>query len=178
MLKATLYLFREPEKADYKYGRKFQAVRLDMPAPKRARRRPWCPYKRIPIPFVTKVPEDGSRVKFSIEDRECVERCGARRLCQFCGESLDAIIVFLGGETATSLRLFRQAPFHEECARFAVATCPYLRNTYDPQFATFCRRFEMRLAEYPYTEPGQITVMKAFVAHAIVRVEPVGKWAA
>lgn len=146
--------------------------------PSRALGRPWCTKRRIPIPFVTKVPDDGSRVKFSIEDRKQVEKCGRKSLCQFCGQKLDAIIVFLGGETATNLRLFRQAPFHEQCARYAVSACPYLRNTDDPQYATFCRRFKMQPAEYPLTVPGQITIINAFTAHAVIRVEPVGKWGA
>jgi hypothetical protein len=78
------------------------------------------------------------------------------------------------GSTAVST-----GPFHEECARFAVATCPYLRRTDDPQFATFCRRYAFVPATFPLTSlDGRPTQMRAFMAHAIVRVEPVGKWAA
>lgn len=147
--------------------------------PARARRRPYCPHRKIPIPFVTKIPEDGSRVKFAIEDRKRVALCGRKALCQFCGTKLDPVIVFLGGPTATDQRLFRQAPFHEECARYAVETCPYLRRTDDPQFATFCRRFTMVKANFPMTTiEDRDKAIDAFMAHAIVRVEPVGRWAA
>lgn len=145
----------------------------------RANRRPCCPRSRLPIPFVTAVPGDGSPIKFAIEDRSRIAECARKSLCQFCGTALDALIIFVGGTTATDQRLFRQAPFHEECARFAVATCPYLRRTDDPQFATFCRRYAFVPATFPLTSlDGRPTQMRAFMAHAIVRVEPVGKWAA
>lgn len=150
-----------------------------MNVPDRARRRPCCPYRRIPIPFVTLFPGDGSRVKFSVEDRARVRECGRKQLCQLCGTALDPVIVFVGGETATIQRLFRQAPFHEQCMRYAIATCPYLRRTDDPQFATFCRRFEMGLAHFPFGAiEDRNTAITAFVPHAIIRVEPVGKWIA
>lgn len=150
-----------------------------MAVPPRARRRPHCPFMRMPIPFVTLVPEDGSRVKFSVEDRARVKQCGRKSLCQFCGTPLEAVIVFLGGETATSQRLFRQAPFHEECARYAIARCPYLRRTDDPQFATFCRRFKMVMANFPFTDVElRNAAIEAFTVHAVIRIEPVGKWIA
>jgi hypothetical protein len=139
-------------------------------------RRPFCPRRRIAIPFVTHVPEDGSPIKFAVEDRKRVVECAKKHLCQLCGLALDAVLVFMGGETATRLRLFRQAPFHEPCARYAVRACPYLRNTDDLQFATFCRRYEFLPAEFPLTSlNGKTTIMKAFAARAIIRVEPVGK---
>jgi len=148
-----------------------------MNVPDRARRRPCCPFRRIPIPFVTKVPDDGARVKFSIEDRQNVKRCGRKSLCQFCGLALDPIIVFLGGETATLDRLFRQAPFHEECARYAIATCPYLRRTDDPQFATYCRGYKMMLARYPFSAiEDRNRAITSFIPRAIIRVEAVGRW--
>jgi hypothetical protein len=147
--------------------------------PMRANRRPWCPRSRLPIPFVTLVPTDGSPVGFAVEDRTRVAECARKQLCQFCGTGLDATIVFVGGEIATRQRLFRQAPFHDECARFAVATCPYLRRTDDPQFATSCRRFKFVPADFPLTSlDGRVTIMRAFKASAIVRIEPVGRWAA
>jgi hypothetical protein len=146
--------------------------------PQRAVRRPFCPRRRIPIPFVTLVPADGSPVQFAIEDRTRVAACARKKLCQFCGTALDPIIVFIGGPTATQQLIFRQAPFHEECARYAIATCPYLRRTDDPQLATFCRRFEYLPTAFPLTVLGQTTVINAFAARAVVRVEPVGRWAA
>ncbi len=115
-------------------------------------------------------------MKFAIEDRKRVERCGRQRLCQLCGLKLVYPIVFLGGPTATDQRLFRQAPFHEPCARYAVATCPYLRNTNDPQLATFCADFKMELADFPLAVPGQVTRINAFFARGVIRVEPVGRW--
>lgn len=146
-----------------------------MIVPGRARRRPCCPFRRLPIPFVTKVPDDGTRVKFSIEDRKRVKECGRKQLCQLCGLPLDAVIVFLGGEMATEQRLFRQAPFHEVCARYAITACPYLRRTDDPQFATYCRRYEMVQAVFPIAEIEHRNALQtAFVAHAIIRVEAVG----
>lgn len=141
-----------------------------------ASRLPWCRVRKMPIPFVTEIPEDHPVVKFAVENRKRVLLCGRKSLCQFCGLRLDEVIVFLGGEMATAQRLFRQAPFHERCARYAVEACPYLRNTLDPQFATFCRHFKMQDAVFPLTDPTAPVVMKAFTAHAIVRVEPVGKW--
>jgi hypothetical protein len=151
---------------------------MTVAVPSRANRRPWRPRRRIPIPFVTLVPADGSPVQFAIEDRSRVGACARKKLCQLCGNALDPIIVFVGGPTATQQLIFRQAPFHEECARYAIATCPYLRRTDDPQLATFCRRFEYVPTAFPLTVIGQTTVMKAFLARAIVRIESVGLWAA
>jgi len=152
---------------------------MKVTVPNRARQRPCCPYRKIPIPFITEIPANGSRVKFSIENRTATKLCGRKKLCQFCGTALDAVIVFLGGPTAMEQRIYRQAPFHEECARYAVATCPYLRRTDDPQYALFCRRYDMVLANFPASElEDRNTAITAFVPKAIIRAEPVGKWAA
>ena len=149
-----------------------------MKMPGRARRRPWCPRKRILIPFVQLV-VDGA-VDFRKQDNDRVRDCARRGLCQLCGTPLDPLIVFLGGEIATRQRLFREPPFHEECARFSLTVCPYLRRTDDPINATFCRRFDWLPARFPLPQEDAPHGVegRAFVAHAIVRVESVGRWAA
>lgn len=141
-----------------------------MTVPKRAARRPWCWRRRIPIPFVSNISADGV-VQFKIEDRKKIAKCAHDGLCQFCGLALDPLMVFMGGRDATRIRIFRQAPFHDECADFAIATCPYLRNTDDPQFKTYARSFKFAPCEFPHSDGG--VTLRAFVVSSVVRVEPV-----
>jgi hypothetical protein len=136
--------------------------------------RPWCWRRRLPIPYVQRI-IDGV-VDFRKQDIARVARCAHQGLCQFCGTKLDEIAVFIGGRQATHDRLFREAPFHEDCARFALTVCPYLRSTDDPQFATFARNFRSQMAHFPLSEGGEIA--RAFVVTAVMRVEPVGLWEA
>ncbi len=127
----------------------------------------------MPIPFIQHIDETGT-VRFRREDLKRVETAAKKKLCQACGKPLDALIVFIGGETAVRQRLFRQAPFHEQCARVAMRLCPYLSKTADPHFMVWCRRYEWGIAHYP-ADPSEKTGF-GFVPKAIVRITPIERF--
>jgi hypothetical protein len=133
-------------------------------------RRPWCWRKRIPIPFITQISDEGV-VDFVGENRKRIDECAKKRLCQFCGTRLEAVIVFMGGEEAVRSKLFRQGPFHEECARLALVFCTYLRSRMDRQHMFFARDYRYAPAIFPYSRGG--TVTKAFQARGHVRTEAI-----
>lgn len=83
----------------------------------------------IPVPFTT-VMIDGVP-DFRVSDPDRVLACYTRRLCGVCGKPLPYWISFIGGPLAITNRLFFDPAMHSECARYALAVCPFLafRNT-------------------------------------------------
>lgn len=50
-----------------------------------------------------------------------------RRLCGMCGKGLgNRKIWFIGGPLSIHNRVFYDHPMHEDCARYAMVTCPYI----------------------------------------------------
>lgn len=94
-------------------------------------------YKGFPIPFTTFMKkEPGIPVDvpdFKITDMDKWARCVAGSLCAICGQTLSYWIWFIGGPACRDNRLFFDLGMHEECARFAAATCPYLAYGHDHQ---------------------------------------------
>jgi hypothetical protein len=52
-----------------------------------------------------------------------------RNLCHLCGERmLDGKFAFIGGPECVKLHAFIDGPMHEDCAAYAAAVCPFLKN--------------------------------------------------
>lgn len=79
----------------------------------------------IPVPFtvmyVKGVPD------FRVIDQEKRSACVLDKLCAICGHRLGEYAWFIGGPKSIEVsNLFMDPPQHEHCARFAIATCPFL----------------------------------------------------
>lgn len=92
--------------------------------PERLARRPrdWRGY---PIPMTVLIDENG-KPDFRVNDVERWLRVVTRRVCALCGEPLGRHVAFIGGPRAHVNRVFTDAGMHLDCARYALATCPYL----------------------------------------------------
>ena len=93
------------------------------PVPERMRRLP-VDERGYPIPeFVSNV--DGKR-DFRMVSLEHLARCIERDVCWICGESLDALKVFVVGPIPAIRGITNEPPCHAECAEFAARACPFL----------------------------------------------------
>ena len=54
--------------------------------------------------------------------------CMREHLCNLCGQGLEEVIAFVGGDKCEQSRLFADGPMHDECARYAILVCPFLNN--------------------------------------------------
>ncbi len=84
-----------------------------------------------PIPFFQFVPPDypeTGRVDFRVTDQDRRMECLQGKLCGICGQTLGKIMYFIGGPASVQSRFFTDPPMHQQCARFAIAVCPFLNN--------------------------------------------------
>ena len=94
-------------------------------------------YKGFPVPFTAFMKKEPGVLMdvpdFKITDMDKWARCVTGSLCAICGKKLDYWIWFIGGPQCRDTRLFFDLGMHEECARYAAATCPYLAHGHDHQ---------------------------------------------
>lgn len=77
-----------------------------------------------PIPyFVAWV--DG-RPDLKLLDQAKQIRCAKFRLCGICGQPVGYWIAFIGGPLTVANRVCTDPGMHEECARYAIAVCPFM----------------------------------------------------
>ncbi|WP_149264271.1 hypothetical protein [Actinomadura sp. K4S16] len=100
-----------------------------MEIPQRLAHLPVCPRRNVPVPYANITTEDGQH-DFTALDSAKVVRLAAERRCGICEDTLDYWIVFLGGERSAQSRAYTDPPMHEECARFAARTCPYVTRAH------------------------------------------------
>lgn len=84
-------------------------------------------YKGMIVPYSVFVGDDGVP-DFKVIDHARLVTIVTRRLCGMCGRSLGREVVFIGGEQSVENRVFIDPPMHEQCARYAVGICPFLRG--------------------------------------------------
>jgi len=111
---------------------------VNVPMPEAIARRPKTS-QGLPVPFINHVYGNGE-ADLRILDPQKVERCVNERLCAICGEKIGSVVVFIGGPTCLSNRLFADPGMHEECARYASLVCPFLAI----QNVTYARDHEPR----------------------------------
>ncbi len=95
--------------------------------PERLKDRPI--YKGYIVPYVTMLDTQGNpdfRVNNTVKNKECYEE----RKCGLCGKDLKGWIAFIGGDLAMKNEIFSDPPMHEDCARYAAQTCPFLNDAY------------------------------------------------
>jgi hypothetical protein len=104
-----------------------------MAVPSRLARRP-VDDRGYPIPYVQFVRADG-KADFRILDVARTDRALRLRLCALCGEPLGGHIYFVGGDGCFEFGQFTDPPMHQDCALFALMTCPHLataKGRYSP----------------------------------------------
>lgn len=93
--------------------------------PNRLAKRPT--YRGLVIPYTTIILSNGEP-DFTTNDE--VRRLEVMRgnKCALCANPLDYWVYFIGGPKSHISRVFIDPATHEDCARYAMAVCPYLRN--------------------------------------------------
>lgn len=88
---------------------------------------PVCPVRRLPIPFATKINEDGSG-QFNVNDTRRKLACGHHRLCGVGGGALPAEVVLLGVDQGgpPGRLVFSDPSMCEDCATVSLGLCPYI----------------------------------------------------
>ena len=85
-------------------------------------------HRGLPVPF-TAMWVNGEP-DFRVVDFPKRLSCVNERLCAICGRTLGEYAWFIGGPKSLEVsHLFMDPPQHEHCARFAIATCPFLNGT-------------------------------------------------
>lgn len=87
-------------------------------------------FRGIPVPFFVTYRRDGSP-DFKVINEKHRKKCATDHLCWICGERLDYWVVFIGGPRSAAARMYVDGPMHEECARDALALCPFLVGRMD-----------------------------------------------
>ena len=80
-----------------------------------------------PITYITQMLANG-QPDFSLTSEEKRMTVIRSRLCAICGQSLDYWMFFIGGEKSMESRYFADPAMHEECARYSIQVCPFLRG--------------------------------------------------
>jgi hypothetical protein len=97
-----------------------------MDIPKTLRTRP-KDARGYPIPYAAFI-DDNKRPHFTISDAQRVRECIKKRLCGLCGKKMERKMALIGGLSCfiSPFGAFLDPPMHENCAQFAMLTCPYL----------------------------------------------------
>ncbi len=82
-------------------------------------------FRGFPVPFTVIASPDGTP-DFRVIDETKRLQTIKRGLCALCGDQLGKHIYFVGGPLSVKNNLFTDGPMHEDCARYATKTCPFL----------------------------------------------------
>lgn len=94
------------------------------PIPARIRSLPWCPVRKIPVPwFVAWI--DG-KPEFRMTDHDKLVDAVRGRKCWICGQPLGKYLAFTIGSMCSINRISAEPPEHRECAEFSAQACPFL----------------------------------------------------
>lgn len=82
---------------------------------------------RYPIHFTVAKARDGTPIFREVSRSRQVE-AEKKGLCHLCGLTLWAPYWFIAGDKEVEQKSLTDGPMHEECARYAIAACPFLAN--------------------------------------------------
>lgn len=83
-------------------------------------------FASLPVPFFVKRFKETP--DFRVVDPENAALCLQKHLCGICGRKLGLYCYFIGGPKSKQSRLFADVPMHQECARYSMQACPFLRG--------------------------------------------------
>ncbi len=84
-------------------------------------------FRGLVIPYVTMILSNGEPDFTTNDELRRIEVMQDKK-CAICGEPLDYWIFFIGGEKCYENRAFIDPAMHDDCARYSMAVCPYLKN--------------------------------------------------
>lgn len=94
--------------------------------PKRLQKRP-TDSRGYVIPYTVFIDADGAP-HFRVPDSRKLITCLKLKLCGICGNELEGWNTAIGSPSEIEQHLFTDPAMHEECARYALAACPFLAN--------------------------------------------------
>lgn len=85
-------------------------------------------WRGLPIFYTVSRDEHGDPMWKSLDSRRQME-ASAKNLCHLCGQRLSVPQYWICGPLEVRDKIVSSnGPMHEECARFAIAACPFLSN--------------------------------------------------
>lgn len=84
-------------------------------------------HRGYPVPWFALWKE--GKPDLRVADGDKIPMALNHRLCWICGDALGELGVFVAGDLCALNRLAPEPPSHEDCARYAITTCPYLALT-------------------------------------------------
>lgn len=100
-----------------------RGIDLTVPMPPRVAKLPQ--YKGMPVTVTTFVDDNGIP-NFRAIDHAKVWPLKRDHRCGICGEPLDYWIAFIASPSEVAAQMVYDNPYHEDCARYALAVCPWL----------------------------------------------------
>lgn len=95
---------------------------MEMPASLQARPQ----WKGLPIPFTTLVSAIDGEPNFKVTDQAAWEICVDEKRCALCGDPLPYWVWYIGSEQHIKDEVVFDLAMHEDCARYAALSCPYI----------------------------------------------------
>ncbi|MFJ8043766.1 hypothetical protein ACIRBX_25020 [Kitasatospora sp. NPDC096147] len=96
------------------------------PMPAALAARPMDPRRKLPIPAVNEVLEDGTG-DFVVIQGDTALRLATQGRCALCGQLMGGgSAAFIGGPASAESGLFTDPPMHEACAEAALRLCPHM----------------------------------------------------
>lgn len=98
--------------------------RLDLPQPIPKRLLSLPVQNGMPVPWFCA--EVDGKYDFRISDSRAFETAVQKKCCWICGQPLGAYLSFPLGPMSAINRIISEPPSHTECAKWAIAACPFL----------------------------------------------------
>ncbi len=110
------------------------------------------------IPFTTYINKE-DQPEFKVVDKDIIQWCMEEQLCGICGQKLEGVVAFIGGELALQNKLYVDPGMHPECAEYSARVCPFLsltkRNYAEKPVAT---NPDMRLEYFDQPRPKKMCI--------------------
>jgi len=92
--------------------------------PERLKARPQ--WKGMAVPFTTLIGLQDGVPNFKVTDRVAWDICIEEKLCALCGQPNDYWVWYIGSVQHMTREVVFDLGMHEDCARYAAVTCPYI----------------------------------------------------
>lgn len=114
----------------------------------------------LPIPYIVAIHNGIPR--YSLNDETKRIEAIKRQLCGQCGKKLYGRVHFIGGSDMVEALVSEEPAMHLECARYAMAMCPYLANGQvraQPVTINDARAILVPWSAAPSPEPAQMAII-------------------
>ncbi len=117
-----------------------------------------------PVHYTVMRATDGTP-DFKVIHEERRMECILDGLCALCGERLEKIKAFIGGEACMNNKIFLDPGMHKDCAYYAAKACPFL-NSENREYASNPGKVERdgdvhAIAKFEQRRPKRMAIMLA-----------------